>query len=107
MQSVTALMVANDFPMDAIWLDGDHTDGYRWFRWNKNTFKHPVKMFQNISKYHKVAVSISDPHFKIDKDYNVYTGAKGKYFVKWENGSDYEGKSKIHPIIRLSQKYEP
>lgn len=86
-------MEANKFPMDAIWLDGDHTDSYRWFRWNKTTFERPLDMFKNISHYKKVAVSISDPHFKIDVNYSVYSGANGKYFVKWNNGSDYEGKA--------------
>lgn len=85
-------MEINDFPMDAIWLDGDHTDSYRWFRWNQNTFKRPLEMFKTLASFGKVAVSISDPHFKVDRDYNVYTGAKDKYFVKWDNGSDYEGK---------------
>lgn len=98
-QTVTALMVANDIPMDAIWLDGDHTDSYRWFLWNRHTFTDPLAMFKNISHYQKVAVSISDPHFKIDEKYHVYAGGKGKYFVKWSNGSDYQGKTSTGKML--------
>lgn len=91
MKTVTARMVENDFPVDAIWVDGDHTDDYRWFRWNHTTYKNPVEMQKNISAYNKVCVTISDPHIKVDNEYAVYAGAKGKYFVKWSNGSDYQG----------------
>lgn len=89
--TVTARMVENDFPVDAIWVDGDHTDDYRWFRWNHTTYSKPVEMQKNISAYYKVCVTISDPHIKVDGKYDVYAGAKGKYFVKWSNGSDYQG----------------
>lgn len=34
----------NDFPMDAIWLDIDYTDGYRYFTWNYTAFPDPVGM---------------------------------------------------------------
>lgn len=78
--------------MDAIWLDGDHTNHYRWFMWNKETFKNSLGMLKNISSYDKVVVSISDPHFKVENNYSVYDEAKNKYFVKWENGTDYEGR---------------
>lgn len=91
-------MESNHFPMDSIWLDGDHTDSYRWFRWNQKTFQKPLEMFTKIAQYKKVAVSISDPHFKIDMNYTVYNGAKGKYFVKWKNGSDYEGYNLMYYI---------
>lgn len=78
--------------MDAIWLDDLHTDAYRYFKWNASTFSNPVEMLNNISHYGKVAVSISDPHFKTDPKYIVYAEAKGKYFVRKENGEDFVGK---------------
>lgn len=88
---VVALFEKGDFPLDAIWLDDLHTDAYRYFKWNASTFSDPVEMQKNISHYGKVAVSISDPHFKIDPNYHVYAGAKGKYFVRKANGEDFIG----------------
>lgn len=85
-------MFETDFPVDAIWIDGDHTNEYRWFQWNGTTYSDPVEMQKNISSYHKVCVSISDPHIKVDSKYAVYAGAQDKYFIKWSNGSDYQGK---------------
>lgn len=86
-------MNESDFPVDVIWVDGDHTDDYRWFRWNHTTYSDPVEMQANISAYHKRCVTISDPHIKVDANYSVYAGAKGKYFTQWSNGSDYIGLS--------------
>ncbi|CAG9840096.1 unnamed protein product [Diabrotica balteata] len=88
-KDVVARMDENDIPFDAIWLDGDHTDGYKWFHWNHTTFPDPVELQQNISATGRVCVSISDPHIKVDDDYDVYAGAKGKYFTKWANGNEY------------------
>lgn len=98
-------MVQNDFPVDAIWIDGDHTDYYRWFLWNHTTFPNPKEMFHNISLYHKVAVSISDPHIKVDKNYAVYAGAAGKYFVKWSNGTDYKGKMRFGGRAKVPEQH--
>ncbi|XP_028133936.1 neutral alpha-glucosidase C-like [Diabrotica virgifera virgifera] len=88
-KDVVARLDENDFPWDAIWLDGDHTDDYKWFHWNHTTYTDPVELQQNISATGRVCVSISDPHIKVDDDYDVYAGAKGKYFTKWANGSEY------------------
>lgn len=83
-------MNTNDFPLDAIWLDIDYTDGKRYFTWNPDNFSDPVEMQKNISLTHKKLVTILDPHLKVDEDYPVYVGAKN-YFVKWANGSDFQG----------------
>ncbi|KAG5886479.1 hypothetical protein JTB14_026739 [Gonioctena quinquepunctata] len=89
-KNVVALLDKNDFPFDAIWLDGDHTDDYRWFRWNHTTYSDPLDLQKNVSVTGRKCVSISDPHIAVDKNYSVYMGAKDNYFVKWANGSNYE-----------------
>ncbi|CAG9823717.1 unnamed protein product [Phaedon cochleariae] len=89
-KTVVALMDANDFPFDAIWLDGDHSDDNKWFMWNHTTFTDPIEMQRNISATGRKCVSISDPHIKVDDKYAVYAGGKKDYFVKWANGSNYE-----------------
>ncbi|CAH1168250.1 unnamed protein product [Phyllotreta striolata] len=90
-KDVVAQMDAYKFPMDAIWLDIDYTDGYRYFTWNPVNFSDPIGFQKNISSTNRKLVTILDPHIKKDPDYPVYAGAKGKYFVKFANGSDYEG----------------
>ncbi|KAJ8949570.1 hypothetical protein NQ318_016201 [Aromia moschata] len=90
-KEVVALFDVHDFQLDVIWLDDGHSNGNRYFEFNPVNFTNPKEMFSNISSTGRKAVSISDPHIKIADDYNVYTGAKNKYFVKWENGSDFEG----------------
>ncbi|XP_074025616.1 neutral alpha-glucosidase C [Leptinotarsa decemlineata] len=90
-KEVVALMDTHNFPMDAIWLDIDHTDGKRYFTWNPQNFSDPEEMQRNLSSTNRKLVTISDPHIKVDMNYSVYAGAKEKFFVKWENGSDFEG----------------
>ncbi|KAJ8949569.1 hypothetical protein NQ318_016200 [Aromia moschata] len=90
-KEVVALFDVHDIPLDVIWLDDGHSNANRYFEFNPENFTNPEEMFNNISSTGRRAVSISDPHIKIADDYNVYTGAKNKYFVKWENGSDFEG----------------
>lgn len=85
-------MDVHDFPMDALWLDIDYTDGYRYFTWNPKNFSDPIEFQANLSSTNRKLVTILDPHIKIDENYPVYAYAKGKYFVKWENGSDFEGR---------------
>lgn len=82
--------------MDAIWLDLYYTNGARYFKWNKTTFSDPVEMQQTIASNNKVLVCISDPHIKVEDSYDVYSGAKQKYFLQWANGTDYKG---IDPVI--------
>ncbi|KAJ8946579.1 hypothetical protein NQ314_008861 [Rhamnusium bicolor] len=90
-KTVVATMIEKDFPMDVLWLDDGHSNGNRYFEWNPENFTDPIEMQQNVSAAGKKLVSISDPHIKIANDYAVYNEAEGKYFVKWANGSDFQG----------------
>ncbi|XP_072397886.1 neutral alpha-glucosidase C-like isoform X1 [Diabrotica undecimpunctata] len=90
-KSVVAQMDANNFPMDAIWLDIDYTDGKRYFTWDPETYSDPEELQRNLSSTNRKLVVILDPHIKVDEDYPVYTGAKGKYFVKSPNREDFKG----------------
>lgn len=82
----------HDIPYDVIWLDIEHTDGKRYFTWDSKHFPTPKVMLDNISKYGRKMVTIIDPHIKRDDNYNVYKIARDNgYFVKDENGADYDG----------------
>ena len=37
-----------DYPYDVLWLDIEHTDGKRYFTWDKNLFPNPTSMQQKL-----------------------------------------------------------
>ncbi|XP_074091277.1 neutral alpha-glucosidase C-like [Macrotis lagotis] len=82
----------HDIPYDVIWLDIEHTEGKRYFTWNKKNFPTPKKMQELIQSKKRKVVVISDPHIKVDLKYSLYSQAKAKgYFVKNNKGRDFEG----------------
>ncbi|XP_034273663.1 neutral alpha-glucosidase C isoform X3 [Pantherophis guttatus] len=83
-----------DIPYDVIWLDIEHTDGKRYFTWDKKRFPNPEKMQKQIlMKKKRKLVVIVDPHLKIDPLYTIYSQAKAKgFFIKDRNGEDFEGR---------------
>jgi len=38
-----------DIPYDVLWLDIEHTDGKRYFTWDKDKFPDPIAMQKNLS----------------------------------------------------------
>jgi mannosyl-oligosaccharide alpha-1,3-glucosidase len=41
------LQQEHDIPYDVLWLDIEHTDGKRYFTWDKHTFPDPIRMQVN------------------------------------------------------------
>uniref|UniRef100_A0A1I7X0U3 Gal_mutarotas_2 domain-containing protein n=1 Tax=Heterorhabditis bacteriophora TaxID=37862 RepID=A0A1I7X0U3_HETBA len=82
-----------DIPMDAIWLDIEHTDGKKYFTWDQNKFVHPKEMIEGVASKGRKMVTIIDPHIKKDSNYAVYKDAKDQgLFVKRADGvTDFEG----------------
>lgn len=63
-----------DFPLDVLWLDIEYTSERRWFTWNLTSFPDPIELLDWVdSQGHRKLVPISDPHIKIDPEYNIYT----------------------------------
>ncbi|TFK15096.1 zygote arrest protein 1 [Platysternon megacephalum] len=82
----------HDIPYDVIWLDIEHTEGKRYFTWDKNKFQHPKRMQELLKRKKRKLVVIIDPHIKVDPMYTLYSQAKKKgYFVKNRKGQDFEG----------------
>ncbi|KAK2533211.1 Ganc [Columba livia] len=91
-KAVDAGFDQHDIPYDVIWLDIEHTDGKRYFTWDKKKFRNPRKMQEHLKKRKRKLVVIVDPHIKVDPTYTLYSQAKDKgYFVKDRNGQDFEG----------------
>ena len=82
----------NNFQLDAIWLDIDYTDGFKYFTWNYTTFSDPVSLQRILASTNKKLVTIIDPHIKVEKGYSVYDRALANdFFVKNPNGSVFQG----------------
>ncbi|KAG3261689.1 glucosidase alpha, neutral C, transcript variant X2 [Ictidomys tridecemlineatus] len=91
-KAVDAGFDEHDIPYDVIWLDIEHTEGKRYFTWDKKRFANPKRMQELLRSKKRKLVVISDPHIKIDPDYSVYTKAKEQgFFVRNREGSDFEG----------------
>jgi alpha 1,3-glucosidase len=81
-----------DYPMDVMWLDIDHTDGNRYFTWDKNYFQTPLEMMQNLTNHGRKLVTIVDPHLKRDENYYIHTEATKKgLYIKDKDGNDFDG----------------
>jgi alpha 1,3-glucosidase len=81
-----------DFPYDVLWLDIEHTDGKRYFTWDKNTFPTPLDMQKNISAHGRKMVTIVDPHIKRDDRYHIHKEATAKgLYIKDKHGKDFDG----------------
>ncbi|KAJ3640636.1 hypothetical protein Zmor_027188 [Zophobas morio] len=90
-QTVIADLDTYDFPVDAIWLDIQHTQDMKFFTWNSENFSDPFDMLANLSSTHRYLVTLSDPHFKVEEGYFVYDEATANdYFIKNLDGTNYE-----------------
>jgi mannosyl-oligosaccharide alpha-1,3-glucosidase len=82
-----------DYPYDVLWLDIEHTDGKRYFTWDKHTFPKPVEMQKTLAAQGRRMVTIIDPHIKRDDNYYIHKEATAKgLYIKDKSGSkDYDG----------------
>lgn len=79
-----------DIPCDALYLDIDYMQGFRVFTFDKEKFKDPVNMTENLKKQGFKLVTIIDPGVKKDKGYKIYDeGLKNGYFVTDKDGIPY------------------
>ncbi|KAF5199205.1 Alpha-glucosidase [Thalictrum thalictroides] len=81
-----------DIPYDVLWLDIEHTDGKRYFTWDRNLFPHPEEMQNKLAAKGRHMVTIVDPHIKRDESYFLHKEASEKgHYVKDASGRDYDG----------------
>ena len=82
----------HEMPYDVLWLDIEHTDGKRYFTWDKRLFPEPAKMQNTLAGHTRKMVNIVDPHIKRDNGYYVHKEATSQgMYVKDVSGKDYEG----------------
>lgn len=81
-----------NYPYDVLWLDIEHTDGKRYFTWDKHAFPTPVKMQEKLKQQGRNMVTIVDPHIKRDGGYYVHKEAsKQGLYIKDKDGNDFDG----------------
>ena len=81
-----------DFPVDVIWLDIEHTNGKRYWTWDKSVFPDPVEMQKNLTAHGRRMVTIVDPHIKRDNNWATHNEATSLgYYIKDKHGKDYDG----------------
>ncbi|XP_025151638.3 neutral alpha-glucosidase C isoform X3 [Bubalus bubalis] len=91
-KAVDAGFDEHNIPYDVMWLDIEHTEGKRYFTWDKKRFPNPKRMQDLLRSKKRKLVVISDPHIKVDPNYSVYAKAKEQgFFVRNHEGGDFEG----------------
>eukprot|EP01116_Phalansterium_solitarium_P023891 TRINITY_DN8582_c0_g1_i1.p1 TRINITY_DN8582_c0_g1~~TRINITY_DN8582_c0_g1_i1.p1 ORF type:complete len:926 (-),score=425.77 TRINITY_DN8582_c0_g1_i1:222-2999(-) len=81
-----------DIPYDVIWLDIEHTDGKKYFTWDRGYFPEPAQMQKELAGKGRKLVTIVDPHIKRDSGYYVHQEAQNqKMYVRDKNNNEYEG----------------
>jgi len=82
-----------DYPYDVLWLDIEHTDGKRYFTWDKGPFPNPITMQLTLKAQGRNMVTIVDPHIKRDDKYYIHkeATAKGLYIKDKDGIKDYDG----------------
>ena len=77
----------HDIPVDVFWLDIEHTDGKRYFTWDKAHFPTPKDMQAAVEAKGRKMVTIVDPHIKRDAGYYVHDEAESRnYYVMDKSG---------------------
>ena len=82
----------HDIPYDVLWLDIEHTDGKKYFTWDRNHFPDPAQMIGELADSGRNLVTIVDPHTKRDSRYWLHKEATERgLYVKNAEGNDFEG----------------
>lgn len=91
-ENVDSKFDEHDIPYDVLWLDIEHTDGKKYFTWDKLLFPHPEEMQKKLSSKGRHMVTIMDPHIKRDDSFPLHKEATQKgYYVKDASGKDFDG----------------
>ncbi|MDP2307334.1 MAG: glycoside hydrolase family 31 protein [Pseudomonadota bacterium] len=73
---------ARNLPLDAVWLDIQHMDGFRSWTWDPDTFPDPAGLVETLAADGVRAVSIVDPAIKVDPGWEIYDeGVAEGYFL--------------------------
>ncbi|PAE21116.1 alpha-glucosidase [Bacillus sp. 7504-2] len=79
-------------PLDAVYLDIHHMDGYRVFTFDQERFSNPEKLIEELRVEGVHIVPIVDPGVKADPEYYLYQeGIRGDMLCKYLDGEIFHG----------------
>jgi alpha-glucosidase len=79
-------------PLDAIWLDIQHMDGFRTFTFDPATFPDPDAMIARLEAIGVRTIVIADPGLKVDPGWPIYDRAiAGDLVLRHPDGRAFEG----------------
>jgi alpha-glucosidase len=82
-----------DIPLDVLYLDIHHMDGYRVFTWNPERFPQPKRMLDSLAAMGVKVVTIVDPGVKKDSTFRLYRDGLARHaFVTTPDGATAFGK---------------
>ncbi len=91
------------FPVDVIWVDIDHMDGFRDFTFDNATFPQAemLKLSERVREENQRLIYILDPIIKIDDNYDTYTsGVQDQIFLRDITGENLQ-RVKSWPIVSV------
>lgn len=80
--------VAEEAPLEAVYLDIDHTDGGRIFTWDRRKFPNPHELIAELHEKGVRVITILDPYVKAEPGYRVFEEGL-RYFLTTENKELY------------------
>ncbi|PIQ28393.1 alpha-glucosidase [bacterium (Candidatus Blackallbacteria) CG17_big_fil_post_rev_8_21_14_2_50_48_46] len=102
-ESVLAVAEAyqrHNLPLDALWLDIDHMQGYRVFSFSSQRFPEPLQMTRQLEKMGYKTVVIVDPGVKQENNYVVYeAGRKIQAYIRNEQDQELVGEVWPKPVV--------
>ncbi len=91
-EQVAAEFRARRIPLDAVWLDIQHMEGFRTFTWDRANFPAPAAMTARLLAADVRTVVIADPGLKVDEAWDVYRDAlAGGHLLRSRGGELYTG----------------
>lgn len=82
----------HDIPYDVIWLDIEHTDGKRYFTWDKVNFPNPLEMQNSLDEHKRKLVTIVDPHTKREDKFKMHEHmSSNEFYIKDRNSNEFQG----------------
>lgn len=83
---------AEAIPLDALWLDIQHMDGFRTFTWDPAQYPDPTAFVAELTALDVRTIVIADPCLKADPAWDVWRAAEaGDHLLRRPDGSMYLG----------------
>jgi len=83
---------AESIPLDALWLDIQHMDGFRTFTWDPGEYPDPTAFVADLTALAVQTIVIADPCLRRDAAWDVWQDAEeGDHLLRRPDGSVYIG----------------